>query len=269
MHKEDRITLAQALRVKRGDVVSFVGGGGKTTSMFRLAAELVGMGWRVVTTTTTHISQEQVKMSPAAIHLDEITSLSEHLDCHGQCLIIGAPDGRGRVFGASSELIAELQARTDVDAMLIEADGSRSQPFKAPGAHEPVVPATTTILVPIAGLNALDTILDQDHVHRAELAAGLAGVPVGSIINEEIMAHVLCHPGGGGKLLPPGARLVPLLNKADTDATRKRAHIIAEKLLASPLVDTVVVSSMKPDPPKLETWTCDLRLATCDLEPES
>ena len=32
--------LARALRVERGDVVSFVGGGGKTTAMFRLASEL-------------------------------------------------------------------------------------------------------------------------------------------------------------------------------------------------------------------------------------
>jgi molybdenum cofactor cytidylyltransferase len=267
MPKEDRITLAQALRVKRSDVICFVGGGGKTTSMFRLAAELAGMGWRAVTTTTTHISQEQVKMSPAAIHLDEISLLPEQLARHGQCLIIGAPDGRGRVFGASSELIAELRARSDVDAVLIEADGSRSRPFKAPGVHEPVVPETCTILVPIAGLNALDSTLDEDHVHRAELAAALAEVPVGSMITEEIMARVLCHPDGGAKLLPPGAHLVPLLNKADTDAIRNRARIIAEKLLTSPLVDTVVISSMIQDPVILESWTRSQKPATCNLEP--
>ena len=258
MYKEDRISLAQAVRVKHGDVVSFVGGGGKTTSMFRLAAELAGIGWRVVTTTTTHISQEQVKMSPAAIHIDEISLVSEQLARHGQCLIIGSPDGKGRVFGASSELIAELRARADVDAVLVEADGSRSRPFKAPGIHEPVVPATCTILVPIVGLNALETPLDEDHVHRSELAAGLAGVPVGSMITEEIVARVLCHPNGGAKLLPPGARLVPLLNKADTETIRNRARIIAEKLLASPLVDAVVISSMLQDPLILEAWTCDL-----------
>jgi hypothetical protein len=49
--------------------------------------------------------------------------------------------------------------------------------------------------------------LDEDDVHHAELAAELALVPVGSIITEEIMARVLCHPGGGAKLFPPGACL--------------------------------------------------------------
>ena len=258
MQRGSGSSLAQALRVKHGDVVSFVGGGGKTTSMFRLAGELAGMGWRVITTTTTHISQEQAHMAPAAIHVDELSSLSAQLDRHGQCLIIGAPDGKGRVFGASSELIADLQARADVDAVIVEADGSRSRPFKAPGTNEPVVPETCTILVPIVGLSALDTTLDEDHVHRAELAAGLARVPVGSMITEEIVARVLCHPDGGGKLLPPGARLVPLLNKADTESTRNRARIIAETLLASPLVSAVVISSMLQDPLILESWTCDL-----------
>ncbi|HSW38357.1 MAG TPA: hypothetical protein VLL97_02555, partial [Acidobacteriota bacterium] len=62
--------ISQALEVARGDVVSFVGGGGKTTSMFRLAAELSRAGLRVVATTTTHISQDQVRMAPAAINPD-------------------------------------------------------------------------------------------------------------------------------------------------------------------------------------------------------
>ena len=100
------ISLAGALRVGRGDVVAFVGGGGKTTSMFRLAAELSAAGLRVVTTTTTHIREEEAHLSPASVSIDEIEkSLKECLDRHGQCLLLGAPDGKGRVHGASLELI--------------------------------------------------------------------------------------------------------------------------------------------------------------------
>ena len=61
------MSLARALRVERGAVVSFVGGGGKTTSMFRLATELSAAGFRIVSTTTTHISKEQVHFAPASI----------------------------------------------------------------------------------------------------------------------------------------------------------------------------------------------------------
>lgn len=254
MHTETGLSLSRALRVARGDVVSFVGGGGKTTSMFRLARELRAEGWRVVTTTTTHISQEQVRLAPAVIGVGMLDQLPAQLDQHGHCLIIGAPDGKGRVHGASAELIAQLHSRADVDAVLIEADGSRSLPFKAPGEYEPVVPAATTILVPIAGLNALDDPLDEDHVHRAALAAALACQPVGSRVTEETLARVLSHPDGGAKRLPPQARLVPLLNKADGATRLERARTVARSLLAVRQVDAVAISSMLREPPVLELW---------------
>jgi molybdenum cofactor cytidylyltransferase len=255
MHYKIGMSLAKALRVERGAVVSFVGGGGKTTSMFRLAAELCAAGLRVVTTTTTHISKEQVRLAPASIVIDDLASLTERLDKHGHCLVIGAPDGKGRVFGATSELIAALSVRSDVDAILIEADGSRSLPFKAPGKYEPVVPHETTILVPIAGLNSLGQPLDEAHVHRSDIAAALAQAPLGGPVTTDTIARVLSHPDGGGKLLPAGARLVPLLNKADTEAAALQGSELAEKLLASPLVDTAIISCMVQEPPVLEAWS--------------
>ena len=248
------ISLAKALRIERGDVVSFVGGGGKTTSMFRLAAELSAAGLRVVSTTTTHISQEQVRMAPVSITLDEIDQLTARLDQFGHCLLIGPPDGKGRVFGAPSELIAALHSRPDVDVVLVEADGSRSLPFKAPGQHEPVVPESTTVLCPIAGINSIAQPLDEAHVHRSELAAALACQPPGSLITPQTLIRVLTHPQGGAKQCPAGARLVPMLNKADSDEAISHAQEAAAGMLAHDPVDTVVISSMKQTLPVREAW---------------
>ena len=236
-------------------MVSFVGGGGKTTSMFRLAAELSAAGMRVVSTTTTHISLAQVRIAPAAITLGEISLLGTRLDQHGSCLLIGPPDGKGRVHGVSSELIASLIARSDVDVVLVEADGSRSLPFKAPGHHEPVVPGITTILSPIAGLNSIGQHLDEAHAHRAELAAALAQQPLGSEITPQTLARVLTHEQGGAKLRPSGARLIPILNKADADAGQRYAREAAEIMLANAIVDSVLISTMNQEPPVLESWT--------------
>ena len=248
------ISLAKALRVGRGDVVSFVGGGGKTTSVFRLAAELSAAGLRVVSTTTTHISQEQVRMAPVSITLDEIDQLTTRLDQFGHCLMIGPPDGKGRVFGASSELVAALHARPDVDVVLVEADGSRSLPFKAPGQHEPVVPETTTVLCPIAGINSIGRPLDEAHVHRPELAAALAQQQLGTSITPQTLGRVLTHPQGGAKQCPEGARLVPMLNKADTDEAISYAEESAASMLAHASVDTVIISTMTQDLPVRQAW---------------
>jgi molybdenum cofactor cytidylyltransferase len=248
------ISIAKALRVERGDVVSFVGAGGKTTAMFRLAGELSAAGMRVIATTTTHITKAQAQLAPASVGINELESLAAKLDQYGHCLVVGARAPEDRVFGASEKLIAELSARADVDAILVEADGSRWFPFKAPAAHEPAVPAKTNILVPVAGIDAIGLPLDKDHVHRFEVAARIAQVPAGSAITAEVIARVLSHPEGGAKQRPPEARLVPLLNKADTGSAVLEARAAAEKLLADPSVDAVSISCMQQDPPVIETW---------------
>jgi molybdenum cofactor cytidylyltransferase len=255
MGMDEGMKLAAALRVKQGAVVSFVGGGGKTSSMFRLASELSSAGFRVLTCTSTHISEAQARTAPASIAWDEIHLLKDRLDQYGHCLLSGPPDGKGRILGASSELIHSLHGRGDIDFLLVEADGSRSLPFKAPGDHEPVVPESTTILVPIAGLNILGQPLDESHAHRSEIIASLANQPLGTPITPTTVARILTHPAGGAKQLPEGARLVPLLNKADTEADLQNAGEIAEQLMTNPTVDSVIVSAMIQNLPVRETWT--------------
>ena len=51
----NHLTLARAIGVKAGDIISFTGGGGKTSSMYHLAGELHRSGMSVIITTTTHI----------------------------------------------------------------------------------------------------------------------------------------------------------------------------------------------------------------------
>jgi molybdenum cofactor cytidylyltransferase len=245
------MSLKQALRIGHGDVVSFVGGGGKTTSMFRLAGELSAAGLRVLTTSTTHITEEQVNLSPAFIRPEEVRNLGGHLDRFGQCLLVGPPDGKGRVLSIPPSLIAILKERPDIDCILVEADGSKSRPFKAPASHEPVVPVFTTVLVPIAGLNSIGHPLDDTTVHRPEIVALLAGSRTGSRITPEMVARVLSHVDGGAKGLPTGSRLVPLLNKID-QADIRVAGEVAEALLKYSNVDSVLVGSVDRDPPVRE-----------------
>jgi molybdenum cofactor cytidylyltransferase len=248
------ISFAKALRIEHGAVVSFVGGGGKTSSMFRLASELCAAGLRVITTTTTHIGEEQVDLAPTSITLSDIALLGARLDLFGTCLVIGPPDGKGRVTGPSLELIAKLSKRSDVDAILVEADGSRSRPFKAPGENEPVVPEVTTLLAPLVGLDAIGLSLDEDHIHRSEVVAALARQKMGSSVTPETVARVLSHPEGGAKKRPPGARLVPVLNRADIVTANAHVAGLAERLLTNRSVDSVIVSAMNEDPPVREAW---------------
>lgn len=240
-----QIDLRYALRVGKSSrpVVAFVGGGGKSAAMFRLAGELAATGRRVVMTTTTRIFESQIALSPAWLPADALDHLDALLTAHRQVLITGGSDGRGKATGLTPAEVERLAARPDVEAVLVEADGSRMRPFKAPAAHEPVIPSSTTHLVPVVGADVLGQPLDEAHVHRADVVAALTGARLGVAVTPELVADVLAHPQGGLKGRPGTARVVPLVNKADVNPDGAAA--VAHLLLQSPIIDEVIVGAVR------------------------
>ena len=121
--------------MKREDVVALVGGGGKSTAMFRLARETVAKGGRAVTTTTTKIFAAQIALAPAHIAADLATRarVSAALAAHRHVLVIGATDTTtGKAAGVSLDLFAQLRRWCPDACILNEADGSRMRPSRLP-----------------------------------------------------------------------------------------------------------------------------------------
>jgi molybdenum cofactor cytidylyltransferase len=234
--------LSHALNINPGEVVALVGAGGKTTAMFLLANELA-TSMRVLTTTGTRIFAAQTKDSPVHVTSDPrqqtIADLLPQLDraiaAYGQALLTGPPEPHGdKVFGVSPETIDILAGSGPFDVIINEADGSRMLPLKAPAAHEPVIPLSTTLVIPTAGLDVLAQPLGDDTVHRAELISQLTGTALGQPVTADTVARLLCHPEGGLKKVPLQARVVPLLNRVDEQLGSdglKAARDIANKLL--------------------------------------
>ena len=252
------LTLAEALGIGAADAVALVGGGGKTTAMFRLAREIVERGERALTTTTTHIFAAQIALAPAHVAAGEATpeTLAAELAAHGHVLVIGATDqATGRAAGISPELFGRLRAWCPGVCCLNEADGARMRPFKAPADHEPAIPLETTLVVPVVGADVYGKPLDSAHVHRPEVVSRLGGAPLGTIVTPEMVARVLMHHEGGLKNAPAGARVVALINKVEALADREHAQATAELLLREPRIESVVLASVRADKPVVETVT--------------
>ena len=243
------------------DVVAFVGGGGKSSALFRLASEIVAVGQRVVVTTTTHISYAQLLREPVHVFAPgadlPLDAIAQALDKHGRCLVVAeaAPD---KVRGIAPALVDQLVAHAQtlqIGAIVIEADGSRYLPIKAPADHEPALPAATTLLVPVMGLDALGAPLDEAHVHRvAQVRSLLKLTPADTQIRltPRMAAQLLIDPQGGAKLLPAGARLLPLINKADQVTSLAGARLIARQLAAWGYRSLIgaVGRGLTPQPPR-------------------
>ena len=232
------------------DVVAFVGSGGKTSGMRQTAAAIVRAKKRVVITTTTNIGPEQKALFPAVIEQTDdhlpLDLLAELLEAHGQCLIVGptAPAKRGhKVKGVPPEFVdrlvksaAEQAEHLQIAAFVLEADGSRRLPIKAPAEYEPPMPNSTTHLVSMVGLDAVGRLIEEGAVHRPERIRSILGIAAKRDDARLTPAHIaalLRHPQGGAKALPPGARLFLALNKADASTHRVLARLIANQLSIS------------------------------------
>lgn len=243
--------------MKRDEVVALVGGGGKSTAMFRLARETVEKGGSAITTTTTKIFAAQIALAPAHVPAADATRerVSAALAAHRQVLVIGATNATtGKADGVSLDLFRRLRGWCPDACILNEADGSRMRPFKAPAEHEPVIPVETTLVVPVVGADVFGKTLDADHVHRPELVSALSGAPLGTSITPEIVARVLAHPEGGRKGVPDSARIVVLINKVESLPDRGPARETAERLLREPAIESVVLTTLRAAEPVLEVF---------------
>ncbi len=127
--------------------------------------------------------------------------------------------------------------------MLIEADGSRQRPLKAPADHEPVIPEFVETIVLVAGLTGLGKPLVKEVVYQPETFARLGNLKMGETITPEALALVLTHPAGGLKNIPLQARRIVLLNQAETPELQAQGKTLAEKLL--PLYHSIIIASLK------------------------
>ncbi len=240
--------LVDAFGVRRGEVVSFVGAGGKTSALLRLGHELVQRGFRVLATTTTRIAVDELIHVPSSMAvspaLAEAKAVSQALADHRFVFVYDSIYGP-KVNGLSAETVARLIDRVGSDVLLVEADGARRLPFKAPYPHEPVIPEGTTRVIVCAGMDALGQPLNSAHVYNPEAMVHRYGYQWGAPIVWPWMASVLRDGQLGLANVPPAALVYVLLNKTPPDGIlRRRARLIAGKLLRSPRIHGVVVGEM-------------------------
>lgn len=104
------------------------------------------------------------------------------------------------------------------DTVLLEADGAKRHPCKAPAAHEPVLLRSSDIVLAAAGLSAVGKPL-QDVCFRLEAACTLLAVPPETPLTPALLAKLLVSEAGGRKCV--GTRkFYAVLNQADDEARR-------------------------------------------------
>jgi molybdenum cofactor cytidylyltransferase len=232
--------FSKALRLPKSPIIAFVGAGGKTTGLFMLAKELMPS----IVSTKTHLGEWQVSQCDVHIVVKTGEKLP-NIPTGGVTLVTGEK-GYDRFSGVDDGQLAELKKIADGRglSLLIEADGARQKPLKAPANHEPVIPEFINTVIVTAGLGGLNNPLDDKFVYRPELFSQISGLDIGKTVTVDSLGKVLTHRSGGLKNIPINARKVALLNQADTPELQSQGKLLAEKIL--PAYDAVVIASLGP-----------------------
>ncbi len=239
-------SLINAFGIGNQGIVVFVGGGGKTSLMWHLAEELVKKNRKVLVTTTTHILPPQEKNIALCItdELDKgITAIQKKLK-NGQILTLGTGYQGEKMVGVPVDWINALSDYADY--ILIEGDGAKRLPFKAPAEHEPVIPKEATTVVSVVGMDVLGKPLSDENVFRGELVSRISGTPLGEAVSVDTIASVVVSSEGSRKNVPPHARWVVCLNKVDNLERLQSADLVAKYILAKqPFVPVIATCTLK------------------------
>lgn len=246
------LELYRALGIARGDIVAFVGAGGKSSAILQVADELGEAGVPVlVVPTTKMLVSEADRVGPVVTSKDGDGLRSKVTEALGEQSAVVAGSGilsKKRVGGVDPTWVPQLAP--DNGVTLVEADGSRRRPLKGTAAHEPLLPHGVTLVVVVGGIWVLGEPLSEERVHRSEVFSELTGIGPGHTIDAGAFARSLL---AGLRNIPESARQAALLTDVEPGRSMSDASVVAHGLWRRG-VNKVVLSSLPNEMPG-RVWT--------------
>ena len=170
-----------------GRMVSYVGAGGKTSSILEEVVRLYQMRKRVIVTTTTHMKQPE-RIPEGTNRLTECAEEAANLLENGGIVWYGHPCAENKFKGPLPdewEILCRL-----AEVVLVEADGSKRLPVKVPADFEPVIPDKTSKIIVVMGLSGLGKPIGKV-CHRLPLVLALLKKQESELLAEEDYVRIL------------------------------------------------------------------------------
>jgi molybdenum cofactor cytidylyltransferase len=246
------LKLYLALGIAPGDVVAFVGAGGKSSAILAVADDLAEAGITFLTAPTTKMLVSEAERLGSLVTSEDAGELRTKAESAISDGASGVVVGSGllsknRVGGVEPATIPSLAQLADV--VLIEADGSRRRPIKGTAAHEPALPEAATLVVAVGNIRAFGAPVTEENVHRPELFSELTGIGAGQSITSRAFARALAEGSLGNT--PEGARTAALITGVQPGKTMADASVVTRELWRFDVKKVVLTSLPDESPPRV------------------
>lgn len=261
----DKLSFLDLKQTSDCFVISFVGGGGKTSTAFWLASYFRQCGLKVCLTTSTKMYYPENSDIDYFISKDKKTRSSSNLSKYINSFedisdssitfyfsgIIKSEQSikaKNKVTGISLTEIRHLKRHSPFDVILVEADGAKGMALKAPAKHEPCLSELSDMVISLTGAEMINQPVNRKLVHRWDEFASITGMCDGQTAGIAELSKLIDHPLGMFKSAPHGAKKIVQINKLDKIADPDAFCSLATELLQhTEQPDEVWLTSMQPE----------------------
>jgi len=219
--------------IKGTGFIFFIGGGGKTTLIYKLADILFRNGKKVVTGTTTHILVPSPKETQH-LHIGspEASNVRALANKYGIVTLAFKNDKqKGKLVGHAPEYFRGLWKQNSADVFLVEADGAAGRPLKFHVDSDPVVDAEAERVIAVVGAEVLGAPLSEDIFHRSKLFAETLWHQINSRIEIEHVAELITEFYFKPNKISLKSERIVFINKVSSDERKDNALKLAALLL--------------------------------------
>ncbi|ABR50637.1 conserved hypothetical protein [Alkaliphilus metalliredigens QYMF] len=234
-------------------MITIIGSGGKTSTLYRLAVELGDQGNNLLLTTTTAMKLPKNSQKMKVLIESDIEVLHDYLMKFKDARQIFAGKeliGDDKVKGYDPEDLVWLHQRLEGRQILVEGDGSKGKSLKIPASWEPQVPQSTMLTIVVIGWDIIGKSLEEKWIHRCHLLKDKNLLGDENITNrkvdEAMLLKLLESPLGLLKGIPPNSSVALLLNKVYTEDEKKLATKMASIVLSQiPRIGKVLLGEVQ------------------------
>lgn len=185
--------ISEYFKIKKGDIITFTGGGGKTSLIYNLAYEL-SIDSKVLVTTTTKMYIPEKEVYQELIlqeSLEKKNTVSEMRKGKGKNIFFLGKNIdliERKIIGVNSEDI--IMYKEKYDYILIEGDGSKGKPVKYWNDKEPVISSCSTKVIGVTNLDAYEKKIEEC-VHRSTEFCEKFGMKKESIMDVNLFKNYI------------------------------------------------------------------------------
>ena len=214
--------MLEFMSLKDKNMIAVQGAGGKTSSVFLLANEFKSINESSLVSTTTKMGIVREDRFDYLYKFDENTKIVD-----GKIYFASKSRTDKKEIGFEPEFFDKIFAEGLFSNIILETDGAKTRPIKAPLEDEPVNPKNITHCVGVMGLDSVNKPFGERFCHRKEYMEKIIGSP--EILTTESYAQIINSNRGLFKNSYDAKKFL-ILNKADTEKDVANAMDIIEKI---------------------------------------